>query len=82
MRRGGAAPKTAPVGWVFVARHRGEGITVRWRRGDRLAYVLEGKRVGDHSTSTGVLDTVPVVSAGWADLAEIRMLGERWMRGK
>ncbi|MGH7928981.1 MAG: hypothetical protein ACREQV_14425 [Candidatus Binatia bacterium] len=75
-------PKTAPVGWVFLARHRREGITVRWQRGDRLAYVLEGKRVGDHSTTTGLLDTVPVSPAGWVDLAEVRLIGEKWVRSK
>lgn len=80
MRRGGAAPKIAPVGWVFLGRHHSEGITVRWRRGDRLAYVLEGRRIGDHSASTGVLDTVTVATAGWPDLAEIRRVGERWIR--
>jgi hypothetical protein len=27
-----------------------------------------------------VLDTVPVLPVGWTDLAEIRQLGQRWMR--
>jgi DNA invertase Pin-like site-specific DNA recombinase len=31
--RGGAAPTTAPVGWVFLDRHRHDGYTIRWRRG-------------------------------------------------
>ncbi len=48
MNRGGAAPKTAPVGWAFLDRQREDGITIRWRRGERLAYVLGGQRVGDH----------------------------------
>jgi hypothetical protein len=78
MSRGGAAPKTAPVGWVFLDRHRNEGITIRWRRGDTQAYVLEGKRVGDHSTG-GVLATIPVTPTGWADLAEVRQVGMRWL---
>lgn len=53
----GAAPKTAPVGWVFLDRHRHDGYTIRWRRGGKLAYVLNGNRVGDHGMSE-VLDTI------------------------
>jgi len=79
MTRGGAMPKTAPVGWVFLDRHRTEGLTIRWRRGESVAYVLDGKRIGDHGAA-GVLDTIPVNPAGWADLSEIRLLGQRWLR--
>lgn len=79
MSRGGATPKTAPVGWVFLDRHRQEGITVRWRRGEVVAYVLEGKRVGDHAM-TGVLDKITVATSGWTDLAEVRLTGQRWLR--
>ncbi len=81
MSRGGATPSTAPVGWLFLDRHREDGITIRWRRGDPVAYVLDGKRVGDHGM-TGVLDTIPVASAGWTDLSEIQLLGQRWLRGR
>lgn len=76
MSRGGATPKKAPVGWVFLERH---GFTIRWRRGDPVAYVLEGKQVGEHRM-TEVLDTIPVSPAGWTDLAEIRLLAQRWLR--
>lgn len=79
MSRGGAMPKTAPVGWVFLDRHRQEGITIRWRRGEPVAYVLEGKWVGDH-TATGILDKIVVGPAGWTDLTEIQLLGQRWLR--
>lgn len=76
-------PKTAPIGWVFVGRHRDDGITIRWRRGESVAYVLDGRRIGDHSTvGVGVLDTIPVASRGWTDLAEVRVVGERWVRGR
>jgi hypothetical protein len=71
--RGGATPTTAPVGWVFLDRHRQDGITIRWRRGEAVAYVLDGKQIGDHGMSE-VLDTIPVLPAGWTDLAEIRLL--------
>jgi hypothetical protein len=76
-RQNGAAPKTAPVGWVFLNQHRSGGITIRWRRGDPLAYVLPGRRLGDHST-TGLLGTIPVHPAGWSDHGEIRLLAQRW----
>ena len=78
--QGGATPKAAPVAWVFLDRHRHEGVTIRWRRGEPVAYVLHGQRIGDDTTAAGVLDTIPVAPTGWTDLAEIRMLGQRWLR--
>lgn len=79
-RQGKAAPKASPVGWVFVDRHQHDGFTIRWRRGEPVAYVLHGQRIGDDTTAAGVLDTIPVAPAGWTDLAEIRLLGQRWLR--
>lgn len=70
---------TALVGWVFLDRHRREGFTIRWRRGERKAYVLNGQRTGDHTTAD-VLAIIPVIPRGWTDLAEIRLLGQRWLR--
>lgn len=80
-QHGGSRPKVAPVGWVFLARHRDDGYTVRWRRGDAVAYVLAGQQVGNHGM-TEVTDTIPVLPKGWTDLAEIRVLGQRWLRGR
>ena len=77
--KGGFTPSTAPTGWVFFDRHRTDGFTIRWKRGDRLAYVLSGHRVGDHGMAE-VVDTIPVSPAGWTDLAELQALGQRWMR--
>jgi len=79
MSRGGAAPKTVPVGWVFLYRAHEECVTIRWRRGEPFAYVLAGNRLGDH-TSTGTVGKIPVASAGWTDLAEIKLVGQRWLR--
>jgi hypothetical protein len=76
---GRATPKAAPVGWVFTDRHRHDGFTIRWRRGDPVAYILPGNRLGDHST-TNVLGTIPVPPAGWTDLAHIRLLAQRWQQ--
>jgi hypothetical protein len=46
-----------------------------------VAYVLRGQRVGDHGMAD-ILGTIPILPAGWTDLAEIRGLGQRWMRGR
>jgi len=64
---------------VFLDRHRHDGYTIRWRRGDAVAYVLSGKKLGDHGMAE-VLGTIPVSPAGWTDLAEVRALGRRWVR--
>jgi hypothetical protein len=45
-----------------------------------VAYVLHGHRIGDDTTTAEVLDTIPVAPTGWTDLAEIRLLGQRWLR--
>lgn len=74
MSRSGTA---APVGWAFLD-YRHDGFTVRWKRGDTVAYVLAGQRFGDHGM-VDVVDTVPVPPTGWTDEAEIRALGRRWM---
>ncbi len=79
MTRGGAAPTTAAVSWVFLDRHRHDGYTIRWRRGDVVAYVLSGRQVGNHGMAE-VLDTIPVSPSGWTDLAEVCLTGQRWLR--
>lgn len=75
MSTGGATPKQTPVGWVFLE----AGYTIRWRRGDPVAVVLAGEQMGNHGMA-GVLDRIPVPPSGWTDLAEIRQLGQRWLR--
>ncbi|HET9253730.1 MAG TPA: hypothetical protein VFO16_00830 [Pseudonocardiaceae bacterium] len=78
-RNGGYTPSTAPTSWVFLGRPRVGGVTIRWKRGDPLACVLGGHRVGEHGMSH-VLDTIPVLPGGWTDLAEIRQLGQKWLQ--
>jgi hypothetical protein len=78
-RTGGFTPSTAPTGWVFLDRPRTDGFTIRWQRGDSVAYVLSGRRLGDHGMGE-VVGTIPVSPGGWTDLAEIRGLGRRWGR--
>ncbi|MGH3885176.1 MAG: hypothetical protein ACRDSZ_01175 [Pseudonocardiaceae bacterium] len=80
-KRRGSAPESPVVGWVYLDRHRAEVFTVRWKRGDSVAYVLSGKRLGDHSM-TDVMATIPVLPTGWTDLAQIRDLGMRWVRAQ
>jgi hypothetical protein len=79
--KGGFTPSTAPTGWVFLDRHRASGFTIRWKRGDQVACVLSGHRLGDHGMA-GALGTIPVLPTGWTDLAELRTLGQRWMQAK
>ncbi len=79
VKRGGRVPKRHPVGWTFLDHHRHDGYTIRWRRGDTVAYVLPDHQLGNHSMAE-VLDTIPVPQKGWTDLAEIRALGTRWLR--
>ncbi|MGH3933117.1 MAG: hypothetical protein ACRDTF_24440 [Pseudonocardiaceae bacterium] len=74
MNRVRAVPKAAAVGWAFLD----AGYTIRWRRGDPVAYVLAGRQFDNHGT-VDVLDTIPVATSGWTDLAEIRLAGQRWL---
>ncbi|MGH3913363.1 MAG: hypothetical protein ACRDTC_08135 [Pseudonocardiaceae bacterium] len=75
----GGSVHVAPIGWVHV---RGdatapEGYTIRWRRGEAVAYVLAGKQLSSQAV-TGVIATVDVPPRGWVDLAHIRAQGQRW----
>jgi hypothetical protein len=42
--KGGFTPSAAPTGWEFLDCHRTVGFTMRWKRGDRVAYVRSGQR--------------------------------------
>jgi hypothetical protein len=77
---GGFTSSTAPTAWAFFDRGRSPGFTIRWKRGDTVAYVLSGRR-DDHGMHD-VLDSIPVLPAGWTDQAEVRQLGERWMQAR
>lgn len=70
-----AVPVNRPTGWAYLR----AGCTIRWQRGDTEAYVLKGNTVGSW-TMEGLLGKVPVSPVGWADLAEVRSTGERWVR--
>lgn len=81
MSQGGAVPLRQPVGWVYLAR----GYTIRWERGEQAAYVFVGQQMQtypDEPPVVPVLTTIAVSSSGWTDLAEIRVVGERWLRSR
>jgi hypothetical protein len=46
MSRGGASP----TGWVYL---RSANCTIRWQRGDKVAYIFEGKQTGANSDEGG-----------------------------
>ena len=64
---------TAPIAWHC---HKGR-FTVRWRRGEEVAYVLTGRRMDDRGM-TEVIDTIAVRTDGWTDAVEVRALADRW----
>lgn len=63
------------VAWVVLD----AGYKVRWRRGDAVVYVFEGEQMHQHS-DIGVVDTIPVPSVGWTDVAEVRHVAGCWLR--
>lgn len=70
--------KTAPTGWVYI---KSGDITVRWQRGDTVAYIFDGKQletIPGKAPKTLAIDTVPVITTGWFDISNIRMVGEKW----
>ncbi|HEU0087883.1 MAG TPA: hypothetical protein VFQ77_09555 [Pseudonocardiaceae bacterium] len=79
MNQGGKQKPRPPVGWVYLP----ENYTIRWQRGEDVAYVFAGKQMQtypDEPNPVPVLATIPVSSSGWTDLADIRAAGQRWLR--
>ncbi len=80
MSHGGALPKTAPTGWVYLP---SSNCTIRWRRGDKVAYVFDGQQMKtypDEAPRVEVVATVPVSSRGWVDANDIKLAGEHWVK--
>jgi hypothetical protein len=76
----GAMPMTSPTGWVYL---RSANCTIRWQRGDKVAYIFEGKQMeANPDEVVTVLATIPVSSTGWTDLADVRLAGENWVKAK
>jgi hypothetical protein len=80
MSRGGAMPMKGPTGWVYL---RSANCTIRWQRGDKVAYIFEGKQTeANPDEGIAVLATIPVSSTGWTDLADVKLAGENWVKAK
>jgi hypothetical protein len=71
---------TSPTGWVYL---HSANCTIRWQRGDKVAYIFKGKQT-EASSDEGmeVLAAIPVSSTGWTDLADVRLAGENWVKAK
>ena len=67
-----------PVMWVYLA----DGCTVRWRRGDDVAYVFADRQASDGAGTVSAIDTIPVSKNGWTDIVDVRMVATRWRRAK
>jgi hypothetical protein len=78
MSRDTAMPMTSPTGWVYL---HSANCTIRWQRGDKVAYIFEGKQMDANPDDT-VLATIPVSSTGWTDLADVKLAGENWAKEK
>ncbi len=57
-----------------------EGYTIRWRRGDAMAYVFVDRQAGDGDRTLEAIDTIPVSRTGWTDAVEVRAVATRWLR--
>ena len=80
MSRGGAMPMNSPTGWAYL---RSANCTIRWQRGDKVAYIFEGKQTeANPDNGVTVLATIPVSSTGWTDLADVKLTGENWVKTK
>lgn len=80
MSRGGAAPAYHPTAWVYLS---SADCTIRWQRGDDVAYVFPGKQLEtypDEALRVKVLDTIPVARKGWTDLDHVRLAGGHWVK--
>ncbi|MGH3931477.1 MAG: hypothetical protein ACRDTF_16080 [Pseudonocardiaceae bacterium] len=76
----GVSAHAAPIAWLYLrgGAHAPEGYTIRWRRGDPVAYVLVGKQLSSHAV-TDVIATIEVPLSGWVDVAHVRAHGQRWL---
>jgi hypothetical protein len=82
MNRGGVFPAYHPTAWIYLA---SGDCTIRWQRGDNVAYILAGEQLNtypDEALRVTVLDTILVPSTGWTDIAQVRLVGENWIRAK
>jgi len=80
--RGGAAPAYHPTAWAYLP---SGDCTIRWQRGNTVAYIFEGKQLEtypDEPLKVKVLATIRVLPKGWTDIAHVRRVGEAWVKDK
>lgn len=82
MSRGGAMPMTSHTAWAYLP---SGNCRIRWQRGDNVAYIFDSKQLEtypDEPLRVEVLDTIPLSSKGWTDLAHVRLTGENWVKAR
>lgn len=90
MKRVGT-PRTRPHELWCRAEYRPYGLDVSLFKGlhdplaagDTVAYILEGKQIkacSNEPLRANVLATITVSSKGWIDLAQVKILGEKWAK--
>lgn len=82
MTRGGAVLANPPTAWVYF---RSGHCTIRWQRGDTVAYIFEGEQLKtypDETMKVEPLATIPVSPQGWTDLAHVKRTTENWVKAK
>ena len=82
MSHGRAAPAYRPTAWAYIP---SGDCTIRWQRGDTVAYIFEGKQLEtypDEPLKVEVLATIPVLPKGWTDQPQVRRVGEAWVKAK
>lgn len=80
MSHGGAAPAYHPTAWAYLT---SGNCTIRWQRGDDVAYIFPGKELKtfpDEAPSIKAIDTIPVARKGWTDITHVRLTGEAWVK--
>lgn len=71
-----------PAAWAYLPLGN---CTIYWKRGDKVAYIFEGKQLEaypDGPQRAEVLATIPVLPQGWTDLAHVRLTGENWVKAR
>ncbi len=65
MSRGGAMPMNSPTAWAYL---RSGDCTIRWQRGDNVAYIFEGKQLETYLEEplrvNILVATIPVLPKG------------------
>ncbi len=82
MSHGGAMPMVNPTACTYLP---AGDCTIRWKRGERVAYIFPGKQLEtypDDKLRVETLATIPVSPTGWTDLADVKLAGENWVKAR